>query len=76
MSDRLSEERTREEKGDGVAPRLFVIPLTIQAPRLSPSKTGASSAFPTSPHSSQQAPSVTELCGTQTLLIQSRSVSD
>lgn len=79
MSDRLSEERTREEKGDGVAPRLFVIPLTIQAPRLSPSMTGASSASPSSPHSSQQAPSVsshTELCGTHTLLIQSRSVSD
>lgn len=63
MSDRLREERTREENGDGAAPRLFVIPLTIQAPRLSPSETGANSAFPTSPHRSQQAPSV--LSGTE-----------
>lgn len=56
MSDGLSEERTREENGDGAAPRLFVIPLTIQAPWLSPSKAGASPALPTSPHGSQQAP--------------------
>lgn len=46
MSDRLREERTGEEKGDGVAPRLFVIPLTISTPWLSPSETGATSAFP------------------------------
>lgn len=49
MSDRLREERTGEEKGEGEgdAPRLFAIPLMIHALWESPTKTGANSAFRT-----------------------------